>query len=99
MDWMNTCRPRSETPNASGPAAGAGEPRHREEDAGLRRAHERLLHQPSATLLPRGIGHCLWLASSGVAASVLGPAPRDPTQRFSDPDAQTLDPEQRRALQ
>jgi phenylacetate-CoA ligase len=30
---------------------------------------------------------------------VLGPAPRDPAQKFWDPEAQTMDPSQRRALQ
>src|SRR5207245_1865120 len=30
---------------------------------------------------------------------VLGPAPRDPAQKFWDPEAQTMDPERRRALQ
>ena len=32
------------------------------------------------------------------AARVLAPAPRDPGQKFWDPDVQTLDPERRRAL-
>jgi phenylacetate-CoA ligase len=30
---------------------------------------------------------------------ILGPAPRDPDQRFWDPEMQTIDPERRRALQ
>src|SRR5579864_9645958 len=30
---------------------------------------------------------------------VLGPPPRDPAQTFWDPEAQTMDPERRRALQ